>query len=343
MNGNTFSYYYDGDGLRHYKKVNGNRTFYYYKDGRIIAQFGLDTNERIFYFYDSMGIAGMSYSAGGIEQNYYFIKNTLGDVLAIQNESGTVVAWYEYDAWGNIVYQYGEMSYKNPFRYRGYYYDWETGFYYLQTRYYDPTICRFINADNPELLTTLAGVAGQLNLYAYCNNNPVMLTDETGEFFWTALLIGTIAGMLIGGTVSAVTAVNSGETGWELAGSIAEGLLVGGATGAAAGALVGLAPTIGAGLGTMTSGAAGATATASVASTYVVAAGATVALGTNLFFSSSNRPGNNKRQNKQFKDAMKELGITNKDQMRRVHNKIKGRNMGYNDLIEFIKQVLNLG
>ena len=74
-----------------------------------------------------------------------FDKNTLGDIVAIRDEDGQIVARYEYDAWGNITYKTGDMANTNPFRYRGYYYDVETGFYYLQTRYYDPTICRFIN------------------------------------------------------------------------------------------------------------------------------------------------------------------------------------------------------
>ena len=80
----------------------------------------------------------------------------------------------------------------NPFRYRGYYYDNETGFYYLQTRYYDPTICRFINADNYELVAQLSSVVGQLNMYAYCGNNPIMYTDETGEAFFIAYITALI-------------------------------------------------------------------------------------------------------------------------------------------------------
>ena len=281
-----------------------------------------------------------------------FDKNTLGDVVALRDEDGNVVATYEYDAWGNVtVYdEWGDRNTSssfigniNPIRYRGYYYDTETGFYYLQTRYYDPTICRFINADNYELVAELSQMVGQLNLYAYANNNPIMLTDETGEgFFLTALLVGLIAGAAIGGTVAGVSAENSGETGWALAGSIAEGALYGGAFGAAAGALIGLAPTIGAGLGAMLSGTASAGASVALASTYVVAAGATAALGMNLMFASSNRPGDNKKQNQQFRDAMRKLGITDKDQMRRVYDKIRGRNMGYNELLQFIKQVLNL-
>ena len=129
-------------------------------------------------------IAGMIYN--GI--TYYFLKNLFGDVIAIYNSSGSQVASYTYDAWGNESYTYSSgVGAENPFRYRGYYYDNETGFYYLQSRYYDPEICRFISADNLELLPALSQTAGQLNLYAYCNNNPVMYTDPTGEFWDTVL------------------------------------------------------------------------------------------------------------------------------------------------------------
>ena len=117
----------------------------------------------------------------------------------------------------------------------------ETGFYYLQTRYYDPTICRFINADNYELVAELSYVPGELNMYAYCGNNPIMYTDETGEaFFFTALLVGFLVGAAIGGTVAGVEASNNGAEGWDLVGAIAEGALYGGAFGAAAGAVGGL-------------------------------------------------------------------------------------------------------
>ena len=113
----------------------------------------------------------------------------------------------------------------NPFRYRGYYYDVETGFYYLQTRYYDPTICRFINADDYELVADLAS-SMQLNMYAYCGNNPVMYTDETGEIVWISAIIGGIIGATFGG----ISAYISGENVWA-------GILIGGLTGALSGLL----------------------------------------------------------------------------------------------------------
>jgi RHS repeat-associated protein len=138
----------------------------------------------IYYLYDSLGIAGMIYNGS----YYYFEKNTLGDIIRIRNSLNTIVATYSYDACGNILSQSGSMADVNPFRYRGYYYDTETGLYYLQTRYYDPSIRRFINADSYELVPQLAQVLGQLNLYAYCNNNPIMYTDENGESFIVALI-----------------------------------------------------------------------------------------------------------------------------------------------------------
>ena len=146
---------------------------------------------------------------------YYFDKNTLGDVIAIRDEYGDVVARYTYDAWGNIIDQDGEMAEMNPFRYRGYYYDTETGFYYLQTRYYDPTICRFINADNYELVADLASVPGQLNMYAYCNNNPIMYTDPTGLWIETVFDLFSLG-------VSVVEVVINPANPWAWAGLVGD-------------------------------------------------------------------------------------------------------------------------
>ena len=119
---------------------------------------------------------------------------------------------YRYRAWGNVISKTGTLADANPFRYRGYYYDAETGFYYLQTRYYDPTICRFINADNYELVSTLASTPGQLNMYSYCNNNPIMYIDPTGLWIDTVLDIG----FLLWGIVDFIR-----DPSWENLGAIA--------------------------------------------------------------------------------------------------------------------------
>ena len=252
MDGKSFAYTYDGNGMRYKKVVGGKTTNFYYNGTQLLLEDRVSGIGRIYYIYGASGIAGMVLQEGYSPKTYYFDKNTLGDIIAIRDENGNVVASYKYDAWGNHTVQneYGGIDYSttsigniNPFRYRGYYYDTETGFYYLQTRYYDPTICRFINADNYELVSQLASVPGQLNMYAYCGNNPVMLTDETGEFAISLTVLGLIIGATIGATAGGIIAYNvasaSGAMGWELFGWTALGIVGGGVIGGAIGAGVG--------------------------------------------------------------------------------------------------------
>ena len=143
--------------------------------------------------------------------------------------SGTRVVEYTYDAWGKLISTTGTLAStlgaNNPFRYRGYYYDTETGLYYLTTRYYDPEVCRFISAD--VYMTTGQGVLGG-NMFAYCGNNPVNRIDTDGDFF------NTIIGGLIGGIVGGITASIQGESFWE-----------GAASGAVSGAISGAAVDVG--------------------------------------------------------------------------------------------------
>ena len=119
---------------------------------------------------------------------YFFEKNAFGDVIAIYNREGTKIGTYTYDAWGNICgttctastasLDWLIVNRFNPFRYRGYFYDVETGLYYLQSRYYNPELGRFISPDC--YISTGQGLLGN-NMYIYCNNNPVMHVDPTGE------------------------------------------------------------------------------------------------------------------------------------------------------------------
>ena len=202
--GNSFEYKYDAENLRYEKTVNGVTTRYYYNAGQLQAE--ERGEDFIYYLYGIEGIAGMIYNG----QYYFYETNILGDVIGIYDSNRVKVASYDYDAWGNVVSKSGTMADVNPIRYRGYYYDTETGFYYLNTRYYDPEIRRFINADNYELLPELAGVYGQVNLYNYCNNNPVMYTDPTGEFWkefggWiatTTLAIISVGAIVAGSIIS---------------------------------------------------------------------------------------------------------------------------------------------
>ena len=128
--------------------------------------------------------SGSAYAIKWDGSKYYFVKNLQGDVLHILDNMGNVVVSYEYDAWGKVSSVTGSLADTlgtiNPIRYRSYYYDNETGFYYLNSRYYDPQTCRFINADE-----IVAGVGRELNgynLFSYCMNNPVNMTDDSGNW-----------------------------------------------------------------------------------------------------------------------------------------------------------------
>ena len=112
------------------------------------------------------------------------IAGLQGDVVKLVTSSGSAVATYEYDAWGNTLSQSGSMADKNPLRYRGYYYDTETGYYYLQSRYYDPANRRFINADC--YVSTGQGFI-ETNMFVYCGNNPVARADANG-LFWEEIV-----------------------------------------------------------------------------------------------------------------------------------------------------------
>ena len=172
-------YTYDESGTRIGKTVNGVSTQYYINGSQILAQ---KRGEDILYFlYDETG------SAVGFKYNnnlYLYRKNLQGDILAVLNgQTGATEASYTYDAWGRVISSTGSLAEINPFRYRGYYYDSETGMYYLQSRYYDPETGRFINAD---------GVIDESNLnvngFAYCGNNPVLRSDKSGYAYCNTIL-----------------------------------------------------------------------------------------------------------------------------------------------------------
>ena len=123
---------------------------------------------------------------------YYYVTNLQGDVVALLDAAGNEVVTYTYDAWGNLLSVGGSkattLGQDNPLRYRGYVYDQETGLYYLQSRYYDPEMGRFINAD--AFVSTGQGILGN-NMFAYCGNNPVCRYD-VGGLFWKELVRGIL-------------------------------------------------------------------------------------------------------------------------------------------------------
>ena len=181
----VFSYNADGMRTSRIENVNGTEYTYYY-NGSLLRVMTVDGN-KLYFVYDAAGTPiQLAYTPvnSTTASYYYFVTNLQGDVIAILNSSGTVVVEYTYDAWGKVLSITGSMAstlgVQNPLRYRGYVYDQETHLYYLQSRYYDPEIGRFINAD--VFTSTGQGLLGN-NMFAYCGNNPVNCIDPTGQFW----------------------------------------------------------------------------------------------------------------------------------------------------------------
>ena len=162
--------------------ANGVTTTYYYVGGRLYGE-SVGYSTRVYLYDDTDSPYGYIYN----DTSYYYEKNAQGDVIGLWHQNGVKIANYTYDAWGNILSitnQYGEdvtsrprhQGNLNPIRYRGYYYDVELEMYWLSTRFYDPEIGRFVNAD----AQLNDGMLGN-NLYAYCVNNPVNYQDITGQ------------------------------------------------------------------------------------------------------------------------------------------------------------------
>lgn len=229
---------YDYNGLRIKK---GNKKYYRYGDKLVFESDGTTT---IYYYYDESGISGISVNV----VDYFFKKNVLGDVEEIYDKNGVMQCRYVYDAWGNhriydvlgneVLPEVLSIGNTNPIRYRGYYWDRETKLYYLQSRYYDPEVCRFISPDGVEYVDP-ASVCG-FNLYAYCNDNPVMNVDPSGHsVILTVALIAALIGATIGGTAMGVQSYERGERGWDLAKSVLLGITIGTAVVGAAFTVVG--------------------------------------------------------------------------------------------------------
>ena len=230
--GVTTSYTYGADGLRTQKQYGSTTYNYYYVDGRLVRMTW--ANSYIDFLYDE---SGSVYSFVYDGDQYYFVKNVQGDVVQIYSIWGTKAVEYSYDAWGNctVVYEhssYGDLAEINPIRYRGYVYDFETGFYYLQSRYYDPQVKRFINADDASLLGANGDFAS-FNLYSYCGNNPVSRFDDGGDV-WN-ILAGAAIGAVVGVVSQMVTNTITGKP-------LQNGLVKAAVTGAIGGGLTAAFP-----------------------------------------------------------------------------------------------------
>ena len=197
--GTTLSFDYDVNGLRTWKQVDGVRHNYTYASGLLLREsysqngtdytldFLYDLNNRPYMLYLTTKTGSATTS-----KPYYYILNLQGDVVHLVNTAGKAMASYTYDPYGAILTKSGELADLNPIRYRGYYYDTETGFYYLQSRYYDPALGRFINADS--YTATGIGYLGY-NMFAYCNNSPIITCDKNGQ--WLNIVIGAVVGAVV--------------------------------------------------------------------------------------------------------------------------------------------------
>ena len=176
------------------------------------------------FAYDAQGTPySLTYTDGtGRPVTFYYITNLQGDVTYLINSSGTKVAAYEYDPYGKVTYSAGTMAKTNPLRYRGYCYDADTEFYYLQSRYYDATICRFINADS--YASTGQGIIG-CNMFAYCGNSPVSNADCTGTILISTLIL--IGSAIVGVACAGYTAYLEAEAGIDAVQVVGDSLCAG--------------------------------------------------------------------------------------------------------------------
>ena len=309
--GVTAEFVYNADGLRVQKMVNGVATKYTLHGKNVVHMtHGAD---ELHFFYDAQNRPAMVVYNGTA---YAYVKSLQGDIVAILDENGNAVVSYGYDAWGAPLWCTGELAETlgkvQPFRYRGYVFDEETGLYYLRSRYYNPGWGRFVNADAE---IAVEAKLWDAKLFLYCANNPVRYTDDGGNSFWDVLADCGKA-LLVAAVVVAVVAVVIAATGGG-----------GGFALAAAG-------------GEIISGAA----VADAAMTTAVAAGAT---GASLMFASklgkeyedgnySNHTKlNNVSENEKFEEALRRLKRDynlnlNRGQRRRLHDEITG--MGYSIL-----------
>jgi RHS repeat-associated protein len=324
----------------------------YTLEGSIIIRETRSAAVYLEYFYDINGtVVGFSYydTTSSLSGFYVYVNDLLGNIVGIVNQAGELVGEYRYDPFGNTTFIDGAIASINPFRYKSYYYDFETGYYYLNTRYYNPEVGRFIEMDSAKFLDTdsLSG----LNLFIYCNNNPVMGYDPNGEFALTTLIIilCVVIGAIVGGLIAYDAATQSGKDGAEVVVLTLVGIVIGATVGYVVGVF--LAP-IAAASGTTTIGVGGAGAlgisggatitlsAAAVVDAVAVVATAAVGMVAMAFAKYCNSDGKmsvNRRQNAQFKYLCDKHGL-NYNQRRQLHDYIIKRNLdlGYRELEDLI-------
>ncbi len=214
--GQTISFGYDAEGKRTRKTLpNGVYYEYIYSDGVLTSVKSSDFGVNFTYITDESGnyIGFKNYNT-----MYYFVRNLQNDVVAITDSNGNVIVRYEYDPWGvPTIIADGEnysIGYANMIRYRGYFYDVETELYYLQSRYYDPSTGRFINADTTDILSVGSTIYDK-NLYSYCDNNPITRVDVSGYIWETVFDVASLC-------LSIVDVANNPKDIWAWVGLVAD-------------------------------------------------------------------------------------------------------------------------
>ncbi len=177
-------------------------------------------DEELVFLYDATGRREgfIWYHEGQKQGTYYYLYNMQSDVIGMVAEDMSPVVTYEYDTWGKLLSVSGEkkdtVGKLNPFRYRGYVYEEESGLYYVSSRYYDPEVARWINGDDIDvMLNHLGDSLLATNLYAYCLNNPINYHDPDGKF-------ATVAGTLAWGTAAGGSNFWN-PVGWVILGGVA--------------------------------------------------------------------------------------------------------------------------
>ena len=241
--------YFDGAKLftasgQRISKTVGGTTYNYHYLGDQLVEMAWGAN-RMHFTYDAVGPLSVNFN--GTE--YFYLKNAQGDVTGLVDSTGAKVVAYTCGPWGEARGVSGTLASTlgamNPLRYRGYVYDTETGLYYLNSRYYNPTWGRFINADTTDVLgASLDKANWDKNLFAYCDNNPIIRVDHGGQIW---MLIGAAVGAFVSGAVSAISQyATTGSINWKTVG-------INAAAGAVSGALattgIGLVASIGANAG----------------------------------------------------------------------------------------------
>ena len=194
--GVTAEFVYNADGLRVQKTVNGVVTKYTLHGKNVVHM--TSGADELHFFYDAQNRPAVVVYNGTA---YAYVKSLQGDIVAILDENGNTVVSYGYDAWGAPLWCTGELAETlgkvQPFRYRGYVFDEETGFYYVSSRYYDPEIGRFISPDTTDVLTATPMGLTDKNLYAYCDNNPVVRVDHGGQFWETVFDVISLGASIV--------------------------------------------------------------------------------------------------------------------------------------------------